>query len=61
VQISGNSEQLIWLTLRRNRHLHWIPLSQARRGGSQYATTPLCGGPFGPDSTYCDTVLTPTP
>jgi hypothetical protein len=29
--------------------------------GSQYATTPLCGGPFGPDSTYCDTVLTPTP
>ena len=29
--------------------------------GSQYATTPLCGGPFGPDSTYCDTVLTPAP
>jgi hypothetical protein len=29
--------------------------------GFQYATTPLCGGPFGPDSTYCDTVLTPAP
>ena len=29
--------------------------------GSQYATTPQCGGPFGPDSTFCDTVLTPTP
>jgi hypothetical protein len=29
--------------------------------GSQYPTAPLCGGPFGPDSTYCDTVLTPAP
>ncbi|HXB48425.1 MAG TPA: hypothetical protein VNW50_11745 [Streptosporangiaceae bacterium] len=29
--------------------------------GAQFATTPLCGGPFGPDSTYCDTVLTPSP
>ena len=28
---------------------------------AQFATTPQCGGPFGPDSTYCDTVLTPTP
>jgi hypothetical protein len=28
---------------------------------SQFATTPQCGGPFGPDSTYCDTVLNPTP
>ena len=28
--------------------------------GSQFATTPLCGGPFGADSTYCDTVLTPS-
>ena len=28
---------------------------------SQYATTPLCGGPFGPDSTFCDTILTPSP
>jgi len=28
---------------------------------SQFATTKQCGGPFGPDSTYCDTVLTPTP
>jgi hypothetical protein len=28
---------------------------------SQFATTPQCGGPFGPDSTYCDTVLSPTP
>ena len=27
----------------------------------QFATTPQCGGPFGPDSTYCDTVLSPTP
>ncbi len=23
----------------------------------QFAQTPLCGGPFGPDSTYCDTIL----
>ena len=28
--------------------------------GSQFATQTLCGGPFGPDSTYCDTVLKPT-
>jgi hypothetical protein len=28
---------------------------------SQFATTPQCGGPFGPNSTYCDTVLSPTP
>ena len=27
----------------------------------QFATTPQCGGPFGPDSTYCDTVLNPVP
>lgn len=26
---------------------------------SQFAATPQCGGPFGPDSTYCDTVLSP--
>jgi hypothetical protein len=29
--------------------------------GSEFATTKQCGGPFGPDSTYCDTVLSPTP
>ncbi len=29
--------------------------------GVQFATTPQCGGPFGLDSTYCDTVLTPAP
>ncbi len=23
----------------------------------QFATAPLCGGPFGPDTTYCDTVI----
>lgn len=28
---------------------------------SQFATTPQCGGPFGSDSTYCDTVLHPSP
>jgi hypothetical protein len=28
---------------------------------SQFAATPLCGGPFGPDTTYCDTVLQPVP
>jgi len=28
---------------------------------SQFAQTLACGGPFGPDSTYCDTVLKPTP
>lgn len=27
----------------------------------QFATTPQCGGPFGPDSTYCDTVISPAP
>ena len=27
----------------------------------QFATTMQCGGPFGPDSSYCDTVLNPTP
>src|SRR5215467_7656003 len=27
----------------------------------QFAQTLQCGGPFGPDSTYCDTVLSPTP
>jgi hypothetical protein len=26
----------------------------------QYQQTALCGGPFGPDSTFCDTVLNPT-
>jgi hypothetical protein len=29
--------------------------------GSQFPTTMQCGGPFGPDSTYCDNILTPTP
>jgi hypothetical protein len=29
--------------------------------GSQFATTPQCGGPFGPDSTFCDTTLSPVP
>jgi hypothetical protein len=29
--------------------------------GAQFATTPLCGGPFGADSTYCDTTLSPSP
>src|SRR5215469_15002981 len=29
--------------------------------GAQFATTPLCGGPFGPDSTFCDKILTPSP
>jgi hypothetical protein len=28
---------------------------------AQFATTTKCGGPFGPDSTYCDTVLNPSP
>jgi hypothetical protein len=28
---------------------------------AQFATTMQCGGPFGPDSTFCDTVLSPTP
>jgi len=27
----------------------------------QFQQAALCGGPFGPDSTYCDTVLSPTP
>lgn len=27
---------------------------------AQFATTMQCGGPFGPDSTYCDTVISPT-
>jgi hypothetical protein len=29
--------------------------------GTQFATMPLCGGPFGADSTFCDTVLSPSP
>jgi hypothetical protein len=29
--------------------------------GLQFATKPLCGGPFGPDSTFCDTTLMPAP
>ena len=29
--------------------------------GSQFPTTMQCGGPYGPDSTYCDTVLKPSP
>jgi hypothetical protein len=28
--------------------------------GSQFATTEQCGGPFGPNSTYCATVISPT-
>jgi hypothetical protein len=28
---------------------------------SQFQTTMQCGGPFGTDSTYCDTPLSPTP
>jgi hypothetical protein len=24
---------------------------------NQFAQTTECGGPFGPDSTYCDTIL----
>ena len=29
--------------------------------GSQFATAPLCSGPFGPDTTFCDTGLSPAP
>src|SRR5215472_541130 len=29
--------------------------------GFQFTTTPLCGGPFGQDSTFCDTTLSPVP
>lgn len=29
--------------------------------GSQFPTTPLCGGPFGADSTFCDMPLKPVP
>ena len=29
--------------------------------GSQFPVTMQCGGPYGPDSTYCDTVLKPPP
>jgi hypothetical protein len=28
---------------------------------NQFQTTPLCGGPFGPNSTYCVTVIKPVP
>jgi hypothetical protein len=28
---------------------------------NQFATTPQCGGPFGPDSTYCATIIKPVP
>jgi hypothetical protein len=28
---------------------------------NQFATTPLCGGPFGPNSTYCVTIIKPVP
>ena len=27
--------------------------------GSQFPVTMQCGGPYGPDSTYCDTALKP--
>jgi hypothetical protein len=38
------------------------PATQFDYGQSaQFATEPLCGGGFGPDTTYCDTVLSPTP
>ncbi len=37
--------------------MSWIRSGQA----AQFATTTQCGGPFGPNSTYCDTVLRPTP
>jgi hypothetical protein len=29
--------------------------------GSQFPATMQCGGPYGPDSTYCDAVLKPSP
>lgn len=28
---------------------------------AQFTTAPQCGGPSGPNTTYCDTVLSPTP
>ncbi|HET9895463.1 MAG TPA: hypothetical protein VFQ44_11085 [Streptosporangiaceae bacterium] len=28
---------------------------------AQFSTTQQCGGPFGADTTYCDTILSPTP
>lgn len=38
------------------------PGTQSNYGqASQFATAMQCGGPFGADSTYCDTVLSPTP
>jgi hypothetical protein len=38
------------------------PMTQFDYGkAAQFAQAQLCGGPFGPDSTFCDTVLSPTP
>ncbi len=34
-----------------------FPYGEAAR----FATTEQCGGPFGPDTTYCDTPLSPAP
>jgi hypothetical protein len=28
---------------------------------NQFAAAPQCGGPFGPDSTYCATIIKPVP
>lgn len=28
---------------------------------AQFASAPQCGGPYGPDTTYCDIFLSPVP
>jgi hypothetical protein len=49
-----------WYTLGTSR-FHYgndFPDEVDNLGGvDQFAQTPLCDGPFGPNSTYCDTIV----
>jgi len=49
-----------WYTLGTTGFHYGVDYLDTRKDfgqGSQFATTMQCGGPFGPDSTYCMTVL----
>ena len=46
------------------RHQHakqWAVVSDFGGKANQFQTTPQCGGPFGPNSTFCVTIIKPVP
>ncbi len=49
-----------WFTLGSSGYHYGVDFPDTMKDfgqADQFAQTPLCGGPFGPDTTYCDTIL----